>query len=78
MCVRVCVFVCVHMYKRKCFCVAGLNMKEVAHDYATSVSGYVTNGLQLINSYDTWRGMYYVGCSMFICTIDVQVCLLKM
>ena len=66
-CVCVCVIVCVHnMYKRKCFCFVGLNVKEVAHDYATSVRGYVTNGLQLINSYDTWHGMCYVGCSMFI------------
>ena len=62
----VCVGVCVHMCKTKCSCFVGLNVKEVAHDYATSVSGYVTNGLQLINSYDTWHGMYYVGCSMFI------------
>ena len=37
-----------------------LNIKEVAHDYATSVSDYITNDLQLLNSYDTWHGMHYL------------------
>ena len=65
-CVLICLCLCVQMYKGKCICFVGLNVKEVAHDYATSVSEYVKNGLQLLISYDTWHGMYYVGYSMFI------------
>ena len=38
----------------------GLNIKEVAHDYATSVSDYITNQLQLLNLYDTWHGKHYI------------------
>ena len=42
-----CVIICV-----------GLDIREVAHDYATTVSAYITNELKLLNSYDTRHGMY--------------------
>lgn len=34
-----------------------LDIVEVAHDIAQSVSSYITKGLKLVNSYDTWHGM---------------------
>ena len=40
-------------------CFIGLNIKEVAHDYATSVSDYIISELQLLNSYDTWHGKIF-------------------
>ena len=33
-----------------------LNVAEVAHDHQAQVTKYVTEELQLINSYDTWHG----------------------
>ena len=35
----------------------GLNVVEVAHDIAQSVSSYITKSLNLVNSYDTWHGI---------------------
>ena len=32
-------------------------VREVAHEYATAVTDYITNELQLLNSYDTWHGI---------------------
>ena len=64
-CTCTCTCACtLYVYKVTCLaswcilCFIGLNIKEVAHDYATSVSDYVINELQLLNSYDTWHGMY--------------------
>ena len=37
---------------------SGLDVREVAHDYATSVSDYITSDLKLLNSYDTWHGEF--------------------
>ena len=34
----------------------GLNVVEVAHDNSSSVKGYITQELKLVNSYDTWHG----------------------
>ena len=41
-----------------CFFYVGFDIREVAHDYATTVSAYITNELKVLNSYDTWHGMY--------------------
>ena len=40
------------------FFYVGFDIREVAHDYATTVSAYITNELKVLNSYDTWHGMY--------------------
>ena len=40
------------------FLYVGFDIREVAHDYATTVSAYITNELKVLNSYDTWHGMY--------------------
>ena len=34
----------------------GLNITEVAHDYQSTIKQYV-EGLEVVNSYDTWHGM---------------------
>ena len=69
MCMCMCECTCtLYVYKLTCLvswcvlCFIGLNIKEVAHDYAMSVSDYVINELQLLNSYDTWHGMYNLRC----------------
>ena len=36
----------------------GLNISEVAHDIQAQVSKYVSVTLGLVNSYDTWHGMF--------------------
>ncbi len=36
----------------------GLNITEVAHDYHTQLRTYITQELKLLNSFDTWHGMY--------------------
>ena len=40
--------------------VLDLKVMEVAHDYQPQVTHYVTDGLHLLNSYDTWHGNYLV------------------
>lgn len=35
----------------------GLKVVEVAHDFQQQIKNYITNDLQLLNSYDTWHGM---------------------
>ena len=42
------------------YLVLELNIVEVAHDYQPQVTRYVTDDLQLLNSYDTWHGNYLV------------------
>ena len=46
----------------------GLTITEVAHDCQPQVSKYVTEGLPLINSYDTWHGECYI----LLCGICVE------
>ena len=42
-----------------------LKVVEVAHDHQIQVMKYVTEDLQLINSYDTWHGKSsYVGVTL--------------
>lgn len=36
----------------------GLNISEVAHDHQVSVKKFVTEELGVLNSYDTWHGIY--------------------
>ena len=38
------------------FFIVGLNIVEVAHDNQPVVKKYVTDELNLLNSYDTWHG----------------------
>jgi len=33
-----------------------LHVREVTHDYAVAVSEYISEDLQLLNSYDIWHG----------------------
>ena len=42
-------YTCIHV---------GLRITEVAHDIQQQVSRYISAELHLINSYDTWHGMY--------------------
>ena len=35
-----------------------LNITEVAHDHQVQVMKYITEDLQLLNSYDTWHGNF--------------------
>ena len=37
-------------------CAIGLDVREVAHDCAVTVSEYISVELGLLNSYDTWHG----------------------
>ena len=39
-----------------CYYIVDLKVVEVAYDYQPQVSRYVTDDLQLLNSYDTWHG----------------------
>ena len=55
MCCVLCVCVCV--CDVTCHLCVGLDVREVAHDYATAVNDYVTRDLKLLNFYDTWHGM---------------------
>ena len=41
-------------------CALGLHITEVAHDIQGQVSKYVTKDLGLVNSYDTWHGMFRI------------------
>ena len=45
----------------------GLNIVEVAHDIAQSVSNYISNRLALVNSYDTWHDTHFYP---FCCRYD--------
>ena len=38
----------------------GLNVVEVAHDMQLAVGRYVKDDLELLNSFDTWHGMYQI------------------
>ena len=49
----------IDVYPYTCL-VLELNIVEVAHDYQPQVTRYVTDDLQLLNSYDTWHGNYLV------------------
>ena len=42
-------YTCIHV---------GLGITEVAHDIQQQVSRYMSAEVHLINSYDTWHGMY--------------------
>ena len=54
----------------------GLNVTEVGHDMQAQVSKYVTETLQLINSYDTWHGtlqlLYVIYIYIYICTYLIR------
>ena len=39
------------------YILVGLKIVEVAHDFQQQIKNYITNDLQLLNSYDTWHGM---------------------
>ncbi len=60
-----CSFLCV------CFS-SGLNIVEVAHDNQSVVKKYVTDDLNLTNSYDTWHGKC-VECHVLIFTNSVYL-----
>ena len=49
----------IDVYPYTCL-VLELNIVEVAHDYQLQVIRYITDNLQLLNSYDTWHGNYLV------------------
>ena len=44
------------------FLCIGLNVVEVAHDNSPSVKMYITQDLNLVNSYDTWHGRNHDTC----------------
>lgn len=49
------------MYKLYLSCFAtGLHVTEVAHDYQSQVTNYVSDDLKLMYSYDTWHGKNYL------------------
>ena len=47
----------------------GLKISEVAHDIQAQVSKYVSEKLGLVNSYDTWHGMFLLRPSPRLTTI---------
>ena len=59
-------------------CALGLHITEVAHDIQGQVSKYVTKDLGLVNSYDTWHGMFRITiCSVLTLlykTLDTHSC----
>ena len=48
-----CTCTCLYLYG---YVFSELNVVEVAHDHQAQIMKYITEDLQLINSYDTWHG----------------------
>jgi hypothetical protein len=38
--------------------ILGLHVVEVAHDFQQQIRRYVVEDLKMVNSYDTWHGVY--------------------
>ena len=48
-------------------------MTEIAHDCHVGVQKYVTDGLGLVNSYDTWHGMIIIACTVLVMLFQIFI-----